>query len=500
MSVKEDILIINPGGRKKVYQELSDKFTAVEPPIWAGLITTFLQKKNIKAKLIDSNALNLSPMDIAKEYHQQSELIAIIAYGHNPSASTQTMPAVTEQIAALRDKDYQGKIVLVGGHVAALPKRTLQDEDVDFVCTGEGPYTLLDLVQAHYGKKDYQSARGLCFRYRGEIIQTPPAPLVLNLDEEMPGLPWDQLPISTYRAHNWHGFGENSRSPYISLYTTLGCPYHCTFCCIQAPFKEGEKLQGFSQKRNSYRKWSPKNIVDQIEYLNRVHNVKNIKFADELFVLDNEHVSSICKLLIEKKLELNIWAYSRVDTINEELVSMFKKAGIKWICLGIESFDDESKQSVKKKISREKIFSTVKLLKDHDINIIGNFIFGLPNDTNESMKRTLEDAKLLELDFANFYCTMAYPGSDLYRDAINRSLDLPDNWEGFSQHSYNSLPLPTQTLSGIDVLKFRDQAFHDFYEDQDYLNYIKSKFGRAAYDNVKLMTKTRLKRAYHEQS
>ena len=109
----------------------------------------------------------------------------------------------------------------------------------------------------------------------------------------MPGVAWDLLPMTRYRAHNWHCFGDLEREPYAAIYTTLGCPYHCSFCCIQAPFKAGEQMMGLRADANSYRFWTPAQVVlEEIDLLVNKYGVRNIKFADEMFVLNQRHVSA----------------------------------------------------------------------------------------------------------------------------------------------------------------------------------------------------------------
>ncbi len=494
-----DLLIVNPGGRKETYQGLSTDLTAIEPPIWAGLITTFLLNRKRNVSLLDSNALGLSDRDTAQEIVSTgAKSVAIVIYGHNPSASTQTMPAARSLVTELKQQNYSGKIILIGGHVAALPKQTLIDEEVDFVCTGEGPFTLDDLIKYINGEIKESEIRGIVYKYKDNYIQTKASPLVEDLDQDMSGIPWHLLPMEKYRSHNWHAFGEKSRMPYASIYTTLGCPYKCSFCCIQAPFKEGEKIKGYKETTNSYRKWSSKTILNEIDTLVKEYGVKNIKFADELFVLDKRHVTEICDGLIERNYDLNIWAYSRVDTINKELASKLYKAGIKWICLGIETDNTSSQSMVNKTFTQDQLKETISLLKSSNISIIGNYIFGLTCDTLESMELTLKSAIDLDLDFVNFYCAMAYPGSSLYKDAIEKNIPLPSNWSGYSQHSKNCLPLATETLSGSEVLKFRDNAFHHFFSSDRYLNYVSNKFGEEVKLEIINMSKNRLERDYNE--
>lgn len=494
-----DAIIINPGGRDKTYQSLNNGLTAIEPPIWAGLITSFLLKKNYNVDILDTNGLFLNSKETTKIIlEKKPHIVAIIVYGHNPSASTQTMPATRELINDIKASNPEQDIILIGGHVASLPTKTLEEEKADYICTGEGPYTLEDLIKYKKGKIKLGDVRSLAYKLNGTPIQTTGAPLIENLDEELPGLPWHLLPMTSYRSHNWHAFGENSRLNYASLYTTLGCPFTCSFCCIQAPFKQGEEINNIS--KNSYRKWSPDFILNQIDTLVKKYNVKHIKFADEIFVLDRKHVEEICNGLINRNYDLNIWAYSRVDTITESTAKLFRNAGIKWICLGIESVNEASQMSVNKSIQGTKIDKAIKILKDNDINIIGNFIFGLPEDNIETMQETLEQAIEMDLDFANFYCTMPYPGSELYKQAIKKGLELPENWQGYSQHSFNTKPLPTNYISGEEVLKFRDNAFHLYFSSERYLNYIEEKFGKDTREHIEDMSSTRLKRKYVNES
>ena len=110
------------------------------------------------------------------------------------------------------------------------------------------------------------------------------------------------------------------------------------------------------------------------------------------------------------------------------------------------------------------------------------------------MKETLNLAKELNCEFANFYCTMAYPGSTLYLEALKNNWSLPDAYEGYSQHSYEMKPLDTNYLKASEVVAFRDDAFHDYYEDEKYLSFIEKKFGTETREEIERMTQHRLKR------
>src|SRR5262249_37990826 len=319
----------------------------------------------------------------------------------------------------------------------------------------------LELLQALKSSRqpNYKNARGLCYWADGVLSVTEPAPLVKKLDEEIPEVAWDLLPMHKYRAHNWHCFGDLERQPYASLYTTFGCPYRCSFCCIQAPFKSGEREAGWKDSVNSYRFWTPGAVIAQIDKLVTEYGVKNIKIADEMFVLNPRHVHGICDAIIERGYDLNIWAYARVDTVKDDMLDKLKRAGFNWLAFGIEAANEGVLTDVDKRYRVDEVHDTIRKVKAAGINIIGNYIFGLPEDTIDTMQETLDLALDLECEFANFYCAMAYPGSPLYHQALARGWRLPATWSGYSQHAVETLPLPTRHLPAGDVLRFRDDAF-----------------------------------------
>ena len=493
-----DLLLINPGNRATVYQSLGHTLVAIEPPVWAGLIAAFVRKKGFSVAILDAAAEELSPEETAKRVKDANPLLAaVVVYGHQPSASTQNMPAARAVCNAVKETVPQQRLLLVGGHVAALPQRTLKEESADFVAGGEGLYTIAELIEAlRSGDMDYRKVRGLWYRNGSGIHRSDAAPLVTDVERDMPAITWDLLPMSRYRAHNWHCFGDLKRQPYAALYTTLGCPYHCSFCCIQSPFKDGEAALGFKPSVNSYRYWSPQSIIAQLDTLVEVYGVRNIKIADEMFVLNPAHVRGICDLIIERGYDLNIWAYARVDTVKDDMVDKLKRAGFNWIAFGIEAASEQVRNGVQKGFGQDQVFKTISKVRAAGINVISNYIFGLPDDDMTSMQATLDLALELNSEFANFYSTMAYPGSPLYDLAVKSGWPLPAEWSGYSQHSIDTLPLPTKHLPASAVLRFRDHAFQAYFSDVNYLEMIRSKFGQPTVDHIREMSSHPLVRKY----
>jgi len=491
-----DLVIINPGAPEQVYQSLANTLSAVEPPVWAGMIATFALLKGFSVEIIDANALRLSPTETAMKVADINPMLtAIVVYGQQPSASTQNMPASRAVCTAIKQNSPQLKTAMIGGHVAALPDRTLMDEDIDFVSTGEGLFTIIDLLAAiKSNDDDYSKVRGLHYWKDGIIQRTSHPPLLKDLDTEIPQIAWDLLPMASYRAHNWHCFGGLKREPYAAIYTTLGCPYRCSFCCIQAPFKSGEKELGYQPSVNSYRLWSPESVIAQFDILVKEYGVKNVKIADEMFVLNPRHIDKLCDLLIERDYGVNIWAYARVDNAKPDVMEKLKKSGVNWLAFGIEAANATVRDNVQKGFDQSDIYTALSTVNEAGINVLGNYIFGLPEDDFDTMQETLDMALDLNSEFANFYCTMAYPGSALYDQAVTENWSLPNDWSGYSQHSVNTQPLATRHLTSAQVLKYRDEAFKTYFNNPKYLQMVANKFGDGSLAMIKEMMSFNLQR------
>jgi radical SAM superfamily enzyme YgiQ (UPF0313 family) len=493
MAETVDILFINPGEPAQIYQGLGDEFSAIEPPVFAGLFATYVRKRGARVAIIDGPAQRLSSARVAEMATSDfaPRLIVIVVYGFQPSASTQNMTAAGRVARLIREANPKAKIMMTGTHLAALPERSMAEEAIDFVCDREGPVTIYRTLEAlKAGETDFSKIPSLWWRDGGRIVAPAQSETLLaDLDEEMPGIAWDLMDPRRYRSHNWHAFDHiGDRSPYAAIHTSLGCPYKCSFCCINAPFG-----------KSSYRMWSPDTVVAEIDHLVNTYSVKNIKFVDEMFVLNKRHVLGICDRLIERDYKVNIWAYARVDTVQDQFLDKLKRAGFNWLCLGIESASADVRDGAAKKYQQEDIADVVRRIQNAGIYVLGNFIFGLPEDNRERMQQTLDMALELNCEFANLYSAMAYPGSPLYRLAIDGGIELPEKWHHFSQHGYEAKPLSTKYCSAAEILEFRDHAWNRYFTNPAYLAMIERKFGADVVAHVMRMTEIPLRRKLLEK-
>lgn len=463
-----DLVLVHPGAAHEIYQGLAyGKLTALEPPLWCRLLAGACRDRGYSVQIVDAEASNLSPSQVASVVTSADPaIIGIVCFGHQPSASTQQMVGALATRKALSESCPEIPVVMLGGHVSALPELTVSEGHC-YAAKGEGVATLLGLLD---GQRPCD-VPGLAWRdFDGRTHINPSAALLDVPGGALHGQAWDLLPMSLYRSHNWQCFGElDKRQPYASIYTSLGCPYKCSFCCINAPFAS-----------NSYRMRKPVDVVAEIHELMFRYGVHTFKIVDEMFVLNDRHVSEICDRLIHDKLGdyLNMWAYARVDTVKSRAqLDKLRAAGVKWLALGIESASAHVREGSVKALKTDDILGVVKLIQDAGINVIGNYIFGLPDDTEETMQETLDLALSANCDFANFYSAMAYPGSALHSQAVKFGWKLPDKWSGFSQHSFDCTPLPTATLTSAEVLSFRDRAFQEYFRSASYVGMVARKFG-----------------------
>ena len=498
-----DILFIHPNASKKIYQGLSNDHSAIEPPIWAGMLANHCRNKNFNVQILDCEVEKLDYLTSVKEIIKIKPRIAcFVVYGQQPSASSQNMEGAIATSEELKLSDPEIKILFVGGHVSALPNETLTNEkSIDFIALNEGVYAISNLLKVENlnDEKYLNKVKGIGFRNKDNQIVINESEIIVPkklLDIDLPGIAWDLLPsLKKYRTAGWHSWSNNSdKQPFAALYTSLGCPYTCSFCMINIINRTDSSENISSQDSNIFRWWSPEFIIRQFDYFAK-QGVKNIKIADELFVLNPNHFMKICDMIIERKYNFNIWAYSRIDTCKPEYLEKLKKAGVNWLGLGIENPSSVIRKEVHKDAFKNvKIIDIINSIRNAGINVAANYIFGLPEETKESLEFTYNFAEETNTEMVNFYSAMAYPGSPLYLESKKKNIILPKTYSGYSQHSYDTQNLPSANLSASEILAFRDKAWNKYHTNSKYLKLLESKFGMNAINNLKATTKIKLKR------
>ena len=509
MNKQIDCVFLVVSSSKKSYQELSETYSAIEPPTWALLLAQSMRAEKNKVAIVDANAEKLSEKEIFLRIKDLNpKLICMVVYGQNVNAGTANMSGATHISKFLKDQKIKQKICFIGSHVQALPKETLEkEESIDFVFTNEGVYALRNILKLkNFENEQLKDIKGIAFRnnYKDVIMNLPEKVVPTErMDFDLPGYAWDLLPYKNkpfdlYRSPMWHAeYDFEKRSPYASLQTSLGCQFGCNFCMINIINRNDNKEIGVASDYSKMRFWSTNFIIKEFDKLISM-GVKTIRIVDEMFLLNPKYYIPLCEQLSERNKDdsLRIWSYSRIDTVKRpEVLKLVRKAGIKWLALGIESGDKSVRLEVDKgKFEDVDVKKVIERVHESDINVMANYIYGLPGDTLETIEKTFKLS--LELCTAgwNTYGAMALPGSLLYRDALKKGIKLPETYEGYSFHSYETLPLPTETLTAKEIITLRDDDFNKYHNHKPFLALIQKKFGKKAVENISEMIKIKLKR------
>jgi radical SAM superfamily enzyme YgiQ (UPF0313 family) len=491
-----DLLIVAPSAAK-LYQALNNDYTAIETNIWAGLLANAVRHEHSVA-IYDLEVEKPSKeefYDKVKDYNPK--LVLFVVTGQNPNASTAAMDGATRSSSILGP---EFKIAFVGPHVNALPIETLERHpEIDIVFTNEGVYALKNVLKTNLRDTELSGINGIAYRDEsGDIRINAPERTVPQelLQQDLPGVAYDLMPsLDQYRTSAWHAnYINEDRSPFASIYTSLGCIFKCEFCMINIINRTDNDPNKASSSFNKFRYWEPEFTIKQLDYL-ADKGVKQIKIADEMWVLKPKHFEKLCDLIIERGYDFNFWAYSRIDTVKPEYLEKLKAAGVNWLALGIEAGNQDIRREITKgRFEDINIRDVVKMIQDADISVCANYIFGLGHDNWDTMQETLNLALELNAEYSNMYCATSLPGSPLYLKAKRENWELPKEYSEFGFLSYDHVPSRTYNLESKDVLAFRDYAFHAISENPRFLNKVQNKFGDKAVENIKQMTKIKLQR------
>lgn len=500
---KLDVLFVSPDSSFQAYQELSKSYTAIEPPTWALLLAQSCRAKGFGAGILDCGAERLGVEASVKRVREADpRLVCFVMYGQNPNSGTANMAGAELLASALKREHPEYITCFVGSHVSALPNEVLMLSCVDIVLLNEGVYALHNLLRGDLSTASLRSVKGIGYKMGGVPLLNTPERVVPQelMDSDLPGYAWDLLPfqekpLDLYRSHFWHaGFSHDFRMPFAAIYTSLGCVFKCDFCMINI-VNRTDNADGVSAANSpNMRFWSPQFILGEFEKLARM-GVETVRISDEMFFLNKKFFEPLLRGVVERGLRFRLWSYSRVDTVQERYLDLFRQAGISWLALGIEAGNQAIRREVSKGSFQEvNIRDVVKMVRDHGINVIANYIFGLPEDSRLTMQQTLDLALELNTEMANMYPCQALPGSPLHNLAKANGVALPDSYAGYAFLSYESQPLPTKHCTAAEVVRFRDDAWRQYFINPGYLALVERKFGTEERRNVEAMSRIKLHR------
>lgn len=329
----------------------------------------------------------------------------------------------------------------IGIHPTSLPESCLKDyHGLDFCIRREPEYTALYLARAIAANKNINDINGISFKRGGQIINNPDRRYIRDLDS-LPFPAWDLIDLDRYRM-------PFSGERFLLLATSRGCPYRCRFCSERSYY--GSKL----------RARSPPEVIREIEWNTDNHGIDSFLFWSESFTLARPYVYEICDSIIGRGLNIKWVCNSRVDSVSPDMLDLLKRAGCWMIGFGVESANQHVLDAMNKGITVKQIRDALKWSKDAGLEVTAHCMIGYPGESSSDIKNTLELVKELEVDFAQFYCTVPFPGSELYMTAIEDNRIVNSDWSKFEQ-KYSVLATPQ--LTAHDVMGLRRMAYLKFY-------------------------------------
>lgn len=487
-----DLLLVFPNNRRNAYGALADTAAGISVPLQTALTAAYVRAAGFSVSVLDADAENFSPEETVRRIIEAEARLVLLSTDSLNSGDVTKMAAASDTLRVLRMTSPDVKTALEGVVPSAFPEQMLRDEGADFVIQGEAFDQVVDLLRVlKAGKPHPESVLSGAGWLEGDRAVIGGRRALIRDPNTLPLAAWDLLPMRRYRAHHWHCFDRlDRRQPYASIFTNLGCPYTCSFCNVNA-------VTG----QTNFRARTPKSVVEEIDLLVKKYGVRNLRIVDNVFTIRPDLVEKLCDLIIHGGYDLNMWAYCRVETIREQgLLRKMKKAGVNWIAYGIEAADEKVRDAVDKGSPQATIDRAIEMTRQAGIHIVGNFIFGLPSDTHETMQKTFDMAKEYMFEYANFYAAMAYPGTELHDQAKREGMRLPADWKGYGQYSEDALPMSTKFLTPTEVLRFRDRAFAEYMSDPAYQAMIRRKFGEPAVDFINELLKIKLRRKLLESN
>jgi len=367
-----------------------------------------------------------------------------IAKGFDMVVMYTSTPTLTIDIeTARRIKEAKPGIitVLTGPHVTILPEESLKAGKgaIDIVCRGEFDYSTRELCEG----RDWEKVDGISFIRDGKTVHTPDRPPIEDLD----ALPFvapvyrRDLPISEYVIPHF-------KSPYVSIYSSRGCPSKCIYCLWP---------QTFSGQRMRTR--SPQNVYEEVKWIvDNIPEMRELSFDDDTFTANREHARQVAKLL--KPLGIS-WTINARANCDYETLKIMREAGLRHVVVGYESGNNQILQNIKKGITREQAIKFTKDCKSLGLSIHGAFIMGLPGETRETIRETIEFAKKLDLNSIQASLASPYPGTEFYTLAREQGWIASDDFIDDTGHQKCVINYPN--LTNAEIFNSVEEFYDKFY-------------------------------------
>ncbi len=398
-----------------------------------GYLAAVLEKKDFKVDVIDCQVLKISFEEFRTELRKRKPDIV------GMTATTLTYKSALK-IAVIAKELHPNCLTLIGGpHVTFWDEKALQEcPELDVIVRKEGENTVLEIAQKVEEKKDIHDVFGTTCRKNGQIIRNSDRPYIEDLDA---------LPFPA--RHLWPMEKLREHEDILYLAASRGCVYWCEFCTTV-------RMHG-----RKYRNRSPKNVVDELEFLHKTYRVAKFTFCDDAFTVDPVRTMEICSEILRRNLKIEWNCGTRVDMLTKELLLKMKEAGCISVWFGVESGSQQVLDAMKKGISPELTTQVFKWVREVGLKPVPNVILGFPGETIESAWKTIKFVERISPDDVGFYnVATPFPGTPLYDMATEKGwLRVTD----FDKYDTTTPIFETPWLSMKKLGTLREAAFHHFY-------------------------------------
>jgi len=440
------VLLINPS-QEKVYGK---KMMPAYPALGLLYIGAVLKSEGHRVRLVDIDTENV---DDAK--------FSSIFKNFNPDAVgiTSVTPTFRNALKWARlSKAIRDIPVVFGGiHATIAAEEVIKEDPVDIVVVGEGEITVKELFgRLSVGLKDLKDIKGIRFKYKNTVIAGGKRPFVDDLDS----LPFPDRTL----LENPDAFvpADATNLPVATIITSRGCPGNCTFCCTKHIFSK------------RFRARSVQNIISEIEYLTKKERIREIHIADDTFTIIKQRVLEFCDEIRRRKINVHFQFMNglRADFVDEDILKAFKAIGVKTLGYGVESGNGKILKNIKKNIPIDITRNVFKISKKMGFETWAFLIFGLPGDTEATIKETISFTKEIDPDFAKFLILKPYPGSEVCEQLERDDLLLSKNYDDYGVYTK-----PVHRLPGLEpeeMVYWQKKAFREFYlRPRKILSYLK---------------------------
>jgi radical SAM superfamily enzyme YgiQ (UPF0313 family) len=437
------VLLVNPAMNMKTLGKFQGLLEPM-PVIGLAYIAGVLQGDGHEVKAIDQFTYAMgveTVIDQLKEFRPDVLGIGML------TPSTPVALAIANQAKAA----CPDLTIVVGNiHADIFYREILTGSAVDFVVHGEGEYTISELCFAlERGESDFSGILGVSYLDGDVVKKTAARPVIEDLDA-LPYPAWDLFPYTRYGLLPFADVAH----PVLSMTGSRGCPYRCEFCSLL-------------YTGSNYRKRDPIKLVDEYEYLHERYGVKQIGFVDPIFPLNKSVLFKFCEELMRRGLHKKLcWlSETRVDRIDRESLRIMRASGCRRVLLGIESGVDLLLENVNKTFTTETTRRAVRMMREERIDAVGLFMIGLPGETPEMTRQTIDFAKSLDLDFAKFAITVPFPGSQMFEDLRREGRLNRDDWENWTtfQPDPAKMVFVPREVSPEYLIQMQKQGLREFY-------------------------------------